>query len=375
MKELKEIRQYLHRHPEVSQQETATQNYLLQLCKGLSIDNIETVAATGLLLHFKGKKQGKNILFRGDIDALPIAETITADYRSENEGVSHKCGHDGHTTILYGLARHFSHRRPEQGDVYLLFQPAEENGWGARAVVGSAAFKALQPDLVFALHNLPGYPLHTVVCRTGSFTSSVVSLTADFKGYTAHAAEPWNGRNPARAMSRYMIAALQYNKEEKARHEYVTVTPVYSLLGSRSYGISAGTGTVHLTIRADAPARLEATLQQVRSEAERIAAEEELEVSFGLTEPFDANMNAPKAVAIIKESAAALQLRYEERDEPFRWGEDFGLFTNIFPGAMFGIGSGETCPPLHHPAYDYPDELTATGVDMFITIQQKAQAL
>ena len=94
-----------------------------------------------------------------------------------------------------------------------------------------------------------------------------------------------------------------------------------------------------------------------------------------LGNPFDANMNAPEAVALIKQSAAALQLEYIGNQEPFRWGEDFGLFTNLYPGAMFGIGAGENCMPLHHPAYDYPDSITQTGLDMFITLQQKAQQL
>lgn len=375
MKELEIIRHYLHQHPEVSQQETNTQNYLLGLLEVLSTDGIEQVAGTGLLLHFKGRNAGKNILFRGDIDALPIDETIAEPYRSVTKGVSHKCGHDGHTTILYGLARHYSENRPEMGDVFLLFQPAEENGWGARAVVESKLLDNKPVNMVFALHNLPGYKKHLIVCREGSFTSSVVSLAVHFKGYTAHAAEPWYGRNPAGAMSRYTLAALQYNMEERDKHEYVTVTPVYTLLGSKHYGISAGEGTVHLTIRADVPQRLAIALDKIKSEAIAIASEEELELDFEYIEPFDANVNDTKAVELIMNAAATLKLPYEERPEPFRWGEDFGLFTGMYPGAMFGVGAGEDCKPLHHPAYDYPDEITGTGINMFLTIQKTAQDL
>jgi amidohydrolase len=375
MKELEIVRQYLHQHPEVSQLETNTQNYLLGLLERLSIDSIEQVASTGLLLHYKGKNAGKNILFRGDIDALPIQETITESYKSIVKGVSHKCGHDGHTTILYGLAKYYAENRPERGDVFLLFQPAEENGWGARAVVESGLLKNKQISMVFALHNLPGYKKHLVVCREGSFTSSVVSLAVHFKGYTAHAAEPWHGRNPARAMSRYTIAALQYNMERKDVHKYVTVTPVYTMLGSKSYGISAGEGTVHLTIRADVPQRLASALEKIKSEAITIAVEEELELDFEYIEPFDANVNNAGAVEMVMNAASILNLEYEERPEPFRWGEDFGLFTGMYPGAMFGIGAGEDCMPLHHPAYNYPDEITQTGINMFLTIQKNAQDL
>ena len=375
MKQLEVIRHHLHQNPEVSQKEINTRYYIQGLLDKLNIDRIESVAETGLLLYFKGKKRGKNILFRADIDALPIQETITARYRSSVNGVSHKCGHDGHTTILYGLAQKFSANRPEKGDVFLLFQPSEENGWGAQAVIDSKKLKKLKIDMVFALHNLPGYKMHAIVCRQGSFTSSVVSLAAGFKGYTAHAAEPWNGRNPARGMSLYTIAALKHNMERKKLHEYVTVTPVYTLLGSKSYGISAGEGTVHLTIRADTPERLSQVLEKIKSDAERIAKDEELEVDFEMIEPFEANMNAEEAVAVISASAAELKLEYIERKEPFRWGEDFGLFTQMYPGAMFGIGAGEDCKPLHHPAYDFPDEIMKTGIDMFAAIQKKVQEL
>src|SRR5690606_14662134 len=152
------IRHYLHRHPEVSGNEHATQQYLLDLLAKLNTDKIEKVAGTGILVHFKGKSIGQNIMFRGDIDALPIEETNAFEHRSEHPGVSHKCGHDGHTTIVYGLCKHFSANRPESGDVYVLFQPAEENGRGAAGVEKSGVLNSLSIDLVFALHNVPAYP-------------------------------------------------------------------------------------------------------------------------------------------------------------------------------------------------------------------------
>ena len=373
MNELKVIRQYLHQHPECSQEEANTQSYLLVLLARLNIDRVEKVAKTGILLTFKSMKKGKNVLFRGDIDALPIDEEIDIPYKSQKKGVSHKCGHDGHTTILYGLAKKYSEKRPESGDVYLLFQPAEENGWGARAVVDSGILNDLPIDYVFALHNLPGYELHNIVSREGSFSSSVISLAAYFKGYTAHAAEPWNGKNPANAMSMYTSAALEFNYEDTEKHEFITVTPVYSHLGSKSYGISAGEGSVHLTIRADIPERLKAVLRKIENLARAAAHEEGLELELEHIEPFDSNMNAPEAVALIRDSAEDLGLTYSQRDEPFRWGEDFGLFTGMYTGAMFGLGAGKGCKPLHHPDYDFPDEITDTGINMFLAIQRKAQ--
>ncbi len=375
MEELIAIRRHLHQHPELSGEEQATQRYVLDLLKELDTDKITPVAGTGILVQFNGSSTGKNILFRGDMDALPIDETNDFAHRSVNRGVSHKCGHDGHTTIMYGLAEHFATNRPEQGNVYILFQPAEEVGRGAKGVEDSGILDSLHIDLVFALHNVPAYPLHEIVCRVGSFTPSVTTLIAYFKGHTSHAAEPWHGRNPAAAMSSYMLDALNYNMEDGEKHHFITVTPAYMELGSIAYGTSAGEGSVHLTIRADTNERLRSAVDKITQLAKQKANTHGLTVHFDEQEIFESNQNAPEAVKLIQKAADELGLSYHDKDEPFRWGEDFGLFTNRIKGAMFGIGSGEECKPLHHPAYDFPDEILANAINMFITIQKKAQAI
>ena len=374
MDDLVAIRQYLHAHPEVSGNEHNTQKYLLGLLEELNTDNVQQVGGTGILVTFKGNTAGRDLLLRGDIDALPIEETNDFSYRSVIKGVSHKCGHDGHGTIMYGLCKQYSATRPEKGDVYILFQPAEENGRGAKAVEDSGVLDTINIDLVFALHNVPAYPLHTVVCREGSFTPSVTTLIASFKGYTAHAAEPWNGRNPAAAMSEYLLESLKHNLERKDKHEFVTVTPVHTEMGELSYGVSAGEGSVHLTIRADSNERLQSSLEEIMNIGKELAGKYELTVTYEEKETFESNQNATEAVNYIQSAAAELKLAYQDKDEPFRWGEDFGLFTNRIKGAMFGVGSGEDCKPLHHPAYDFPDEILPTCINMFLTIQKKAQS-
>lgn len=372
IQELKKVRHYLHANPELSAKEQKTHQYLLDQLKGLDTDDIISIK-TAIIVVFKGKAEGKNVLLRGDFDALPIEETNNMPYRSTVKGVSHKCGHDGHATIQLGLAQHYAKHRPEKGNVYLLFQPGEEIGWGAKVVVDSGELEQLNIDHVFAMHNLPGFPLHQVLCKEGSFSSSVVTLVAYFKGYTAHAAEPWNGRNPAKVMSKYMLEALTHNMENREDKEYVTITPAYMEMGEVAYGTSAGEGSVHLTIRADNNKRISEVISAIKAYATAIAKEEELEVRFEELEPFDANQNDVTAVRHIRKAAQQLGLEYQELDVPFRWGEDFGLITTLYPGAMFGIGSGEECKPLHHPAYDYPDEITLTAIKMFVAIQKSIQ--
>lgn len=369
---LEKVRHYLHANPELSAKEQKTHQYLLDQLKGLDTDDIISIK-TAIIVVFKGEEEGKNVLLRGDFDALPIEEANNMPYRSRVKGVSHKCGHDGHATIQLGLAQHYAKHRPEKGNVYLLFQPGEEIGWGAKVVVDSGELEQLNIDHVFAMHNLPGFPLHQVLCKEGSFSSSVLTLVAYFKGYTAHAAEPWNGRNPAKAMSKYMLEALTHNMENREDKEYVTITPAHMEMGEVAYGTSAGEGSVHLTIRADNNKRISEVISAIKAYATAIAKEEELEVRFEELEPFDANQNDVTTVRHIRKAAQQLGLEYQELDVPFRWGEDFGLITTLYPGAMFGIGSGEECKPLHHPAYDYPDEITPTTIRMFVAIQKSIQ--
>lgn len=373
MEDLTSIRHYLHQHPELSTEEIETQEFILEQLSELNTDKVDEIAETGVLVQFKGKAEGRNILFRGDTDALPIQETINPGYKSEINGVSHKCGHDGHTTIMLGLCRHYSEHRPERGNVYIIFQPGEEIGWGAKKAVESGMLETLDIYKVIALHNVPGYPLKEVVCREGSFTPAVTTLIAYFKGYTSHAAEPWNGKNPAAAMSRYLLKALEYNHENKEQHHFVTITPVYTEMGEKAYGTSAGEGSVHLTIRADSSEKLNEVLEAIKADGEQAAKEAELKVDYEEQERFESNQNDAEAISLIQDAAKSCGLNYTDKDEPFRWGEDFGLFTNIYPGAMFGLGAGEDCKPLHHPDYDYPDEITETAIDIFKHIQIAAQ--
>lgn len=325
---------------------------------------MQEVGRTGLAVFFKGKEAGKNIMIRGDIDALPIHESSPFAYQSEHAGVSHKCGHDGHSTILLGLARRLSETPPARGEVCLLFQPAEEIGKGAEAVLKDSNFK-FQADYAFALHNLPGFPLHEVICKAGGFTAAVQSVIFKLQGKTAHAAEPENGINPAEAISEILTLAKELSQKDASREDFALATLIHIHVGERAYGVSAGYGEIHFTLRAwqnEVMSQLDAELLRgVR----RLAAKHGLGLDFEHLESFHATQNSDEAFGMIQKSAKALQLNIRELEKPFRFGEDFGLFTQKFSGAMFGLGAGESTAALHHPDYDFPDELIATGVDMF----------
>ncbi|MBK7291613.1 MAG: M20/M25/M40 family metallo-hydrolase [Chitinophagaceae bacterium] len=174
--ELIQLRHWLHAYPELSGVETKTAEHVAAFIGKLHPDKIVTnIGGNGVLVLFDSNKPGKTILFRSELDALPIQEINKFAYRSVTDGISHKCGHDGHTTILCGLAEKLSAEKPLTGKVYLLFQPAEETGEGAKLVVEDSQFD-IKPDYIFAFHNLPGYTKGTICCKEDLFSASVNSI-------------------------------------------------------------------------------------------------------------------------------------------------------------------------------------------------------
>lgn len=363
------FRRELHAHPEISGKEKKTSERVLKLLKQQKPDDLLiNVGGSGLIATWDSKIKGTEILFRAELDALPIEETNSFDYKSTKPGVSHKCGHDGHTTILCGLAQWLSQNQPKSGKIHLLFQPAEENGNGAKAVLADKKFKAINPDYVFALHNLPGFPLHQIVLKSDSFTAAVTSIIINLTGKTSHAAEPEHGINPALAVAEIIQKSLLTDNNNPNDENMRVVTPVYAELGEKAYGVSAGKASIHFTIRCWNNKNLEKLQKEIMRLSKTIASKHHLKIEFSFTETFQANINNHKALEYVKQAAKNSELVINETKYPFKWGEDFGLFTTKFKGCMFGIGAGEKTPALHNPDYDFPDELIPTGIQIFSNI-------
>lgn len=370
---LQSFRHMLHRdYAERSTMEYRTAAAIRAYLEAHSQAEITQVGNTGTIAVYKGKLPGKTILLRADIDALPIQETNTFDHRSADPEVSHKCGHDGHTAIMLGVMHLLEAQPLDKGTIILLWQPAEENGMGAKAVIADPHFQQYQIDEVYALHNLPGYPLHQILYKNGAFSANVKSLIIDLEGKTAHAAEPEHGYNPAYTIAKILDFAQGLIHNVPTDDHFYLITPVYMQVGSQDYGIAAGSGTLHLTIRSWSPAIFEAQTQKLQDYIATLCAIHHITPQFSWTQEFWSNQNDPAVVATIQQSAAELGLDHHTLQAPFKWGEDFGLFTQTIPGAMFGIGSGEDCPALHNPDYDYPDEITLTAAQLFYKILENA---
>lgn len=242
---------------------------------------------------------------------------------------------------------------------------------GAEAVLNDEEFIEEKIDYAFALHNLPGYPIHEIVVKDNEFTGNVKSIILKMTGKTAHAAEPEQGFNPSMAISEIFTFAdkLTYNNPEETN--FFLMTPVYATLGDLAYGISAGYGEVHFTIRSWNTELMAQRSNEIVAFMENTCKKYQLSADISWTQVFHANINNKEAVEFIRKAATQSNFKLIERKYPFRWGEDFGLFTQQFKGAMFGLGAGTATPALHNPDYDFPDEITKTGIQMFYQIIQQ----
>ena len=372
-----QIRRKLHQHPELSGHEAQTARFVedkLQVFHPTKV--IRHVGGHGLLVEYFFSEDGPTVLFRADMDAVAVQEPDDIPHHSQTPGVAHKCGHDGHTTILLRFARMLSEHPLTKGRVLLLFQPAEENGTGSKAVLDTKVLEYYQIDKAFALHNIPGYPLHAVLCKEGSFTCAVVSVSITLTGKTSHAAEPQKGISPIPAMLTIVDELSRWNNTDMQSDDYFLSTIVEIHVGKEAYGVSAGNGVIRATLRAKTDKLLHQHARQLKNlvttECERTPG---LQHEMEWLEPFSANENDPQSVSLIKSATIRNNLPYLELQTPFSWGEDFGLFTQQYKGAMFGLGSGENCAPLHSPQYDFSDEVIETGAILFYTIAEENQEL
>jgi metal-dependent amidase/aminoacylase/carboxypeptidase family protein len=218
------------------------------------------------------------------------------------------------------------------------------------------------------LHNLPGFPKHQIICKPQQFSAGAISVAYRFFGRTAHAAQPETGQNPAIAIAEVLKLSETFSNPMLASEEFALITPIYATLGEKSYGIAPGYGEVHFTLRAWSLEQLKLLQEKLSLAIKAIAEGQNLLVEEEWFEEFYNNYNNQKAFSAIKQSATDLSYNFNQIEKPFGWTEDFGLFSNVYGGAMFGLGSGENTPALHSPDYDFPDETIETGVAMFVKI-------
>lgn len=364
------FRRELHAHPELSERENRTAERVAErISRARPTEIVGKLGPmrTGLCALFDSGSAGSTVLLRCELDALPIHETNTFAHRSTADGVAHKCGHDGHMAMLVAVADGLHARPIRHGRVCLLFQPAEETGTGAAGIIGDPRFQALgPPDFVYALHNVPRYPLGRVLVRSGLFAQGSVGFIVTFTGTTSHSSYPEHGANPAAAVTGLVTAVNRFDQALAQRAAGpVLGTVTYAQLGridsGPNFGTAPGEGTVMGVVRARRNEDLALVRGEIATLAGRLAAEAGLGHRLTWHEAFVATESDPECTALVEEAARQQGLAVESLAEPFRWSEDFGHFTERYRGAFFGLGSGLDQPQLHDDGYDFPDELIPIG--------------
>ncbi len=367
------LRKQLHQHPELSNAEYSTAATIVERFGSLSPDGqVSDLGGTGVAFTFAASdqalaNQGPTTVFRCELDALPIQEVNTFEHRSVHDGVSHKCGHDGHMAIIYSVAQYLSENRPSTGRVVLLFQPAEETGEGAQAVVDSENYSLIKPDYCFALHNLPGAPAGQVRIKEGLFNFASIGLSITLKGKESHAAHPEDGDSPALMMCQ-IIEMLQTLAERVEGEHYITV--VSAQLGEYGFGTAPGDALVTATLRSTSNDDLDMLVATARENIDMLSEQHQYiqhDVSF--SDHFTTCFNSPKATQMVIDACTSTGTDYQVIDQPYRWSEDFGrLLESANEGAMFTLGAGENSPQLHNPDYDFNDQLIEVANRVFVEL-------
>ena len=369
LQKLVQLRHTLHQEPELSGQEATTaQSIEAFLSPTKPSQIIRKLGGHGVAFLYDSGKPGPRIGFRCELDALPIQENNTWPHRSRKPGLSHKCGHDGHMAIVAGIGCWLQEHPLKQGSVLLLFQPAEETGEGASAIVQDPRWDTLKPDWLFGLHNIPGYPKGEILWKDGSFCAASKGLFLKLNGITSHAAEPEKGLNPSAALAACMLELEALPRQPLNWQGLVLLTPVYASLGSKSFGISAGYAEYGATLRAFRQEDMDVLSREAEAIIARHCTSQQLSFELSYQEVFPATINQTAAVTYVQKAALAAGLRLKELHEPFRWSEDFGWYGWSCPTAFVGLGAGEQQAALHHPDYDFPDAILAEGLTLFINL-------
>ncbi len=373
--EMTEWRRDMHAHPELSMQESRTAALVADKLRAFGVDEIITgMAEHGVVGVIRAGTSDRAIGLRADMDALPIQEETGLPYASQTPGAMHACGHDGHTAMLLGAAKYLAETRNFDGTVYLIFQPAEEFEAGADKMVKDGLFDRCKMEMVFGLHNWPQAPAGTFLWRPGPIMAAVAFFDIVVTGKGSHGAFPHQGVDPV-MVSAQIINALQTIVSRTIEPIEGGVVSVGHISGGDAYNILPERVTMRGTARWFKPSVGDAIEAGMNRIVHGIAA------SFGATAELNFFRHAPATindedattltVTAARSIAGEAQVRHMR--SPTMGGEDFAFMLNAKQGSyiMLGGGRGSDDPLLHHPRYDFNDEVLPIGASYWSTLTEQ----
>ena len=358
------LRHTLHQHPELSGQEEWTRRQLMDFLRAHTsrLDIVDR--GSWFYALYRAGAGRPTVAFRADFDALPIEDDIDAPYRSQCPGVGHKCGHDGHSAALAGLALEVD-RLGADKNVLFLFQGAEETGAGALACL--PVLEEIGVDEIYAFHNMSGYPRGAVCLRAGTMHCASRGVILSLTGLPAHASTPELGRSPVPALAR-LVLELPGMARAAGDRGLALATVVGLQAGEAAFGVAASSGRLLLTLRAQYEEELDALQSALERRAAQLAAEDGLGLERTLRDIFPETANHPGCAERVARAARALGMPLVEMPAPERCSEDFGHYLKRVPGAIFFLGNGEGYPGVHDRRFDFQDAQLEQAVSLFLGI-------
>ena len=370
-------RRDLHQHPEIGLQEHRTAERVATLLRGFGVDEVHTgIAQTGVVAVIRGQKGGSGdaIGLRADMDALPILEETGKPYASQTPGVMHACGHDGHTAMLLGAARYLAETRKFDGTVYAIFQPAEENEGGGRMMVDEGLFERFPMRQVFGMHNWPATPAGTFLWRDGPMMAAVAQIEIEITGKGTHGAQPHLGTDPI-VIASAIVQAFQSIVARTIHPALGGVVTIGSIQGGHTHNVIPETVRMLGTARWFDPEVGNALERGVLRLAHAIADGFGATVVAKFDRIYPATVNDPAANVMARRAAATIvgESRVEPLLHPTMAGEDFSFMLNAKQGSyvMLGAGRGPDDAMVHHPRYDFNDDILPIGASYWATLAEQ----
>jgi len=363
---LAEIRRDFHRFPELGFQEKRTKEKIASYLKELGLDVHHGVGIVGVLRAGEGNKV---IGLRADMDALPIHETNTHDYISKNTGVMHACGHDGHMAMLLGAAHKLSTNANFGGTIVFIFQPNEELGLGAKAMMDEGLLENFPIQEIYGIHNLPGVPTGTLLTRPGLICSSESLFEIKIKGMGGHSSMPQLGRDTI-TIGAEVVQTLQTIISRKLASGSGAVVSVTEFISDGQRNVLPGETILKGDVRTRLPddrKKIELYLNQIAS---GVASAHDIDIDVFFETEFVETINHPIPTEAVLKTAKRIGLKTDEC-EPMSFSEDFSHFSNSVPGCFFLLGNGTdgaNNKPLHSNDYDFNDALLPIGSDFWASL-------
>lgn len=359
-------RQDLHQIAETAFKEFKTSEYITEQLKNLGLEVTTGIGGTGVVGTLKRGSSSKSIGLRADLDGLPLSEKSGAPYSSKHEGSMHACGHDGHMTMVLGAAAALVKDETLDGTVHFLFQPAEEPGLGAQAMIDDGLFDRFPMDEIHGIHNMPGWPAGQLLTREGPLMASEDNFVIRITGRGGHASRPQLVIDPL-VIGSEIVLALQTIVSRSVDPDLAAVVSCTEFITDGSRNAIPGEVVIKGDTRSFDPSVSELLEKRMREICVGICSSYGASVTVEYTHEFAPTINHPDATerAVAAAIATVGQENVDAHCSRFMGSEDFGVFALTVPGCFMFLGTGVESTPLHNREYNFNDEVLQVGVDYY----------